>query len=117
MECLMVTREEAVQQTIALIEQFLHKNADGEELGAPEMLNRISRSLEHAQAVRDRSSAAEGFSIPQELCLRYRRCLEQLRDGLAELEITLSDERTRLLDEQSHLSRTREWHALLGRTQ
>jgi hypothetical protein len=117
MERLMVSHEQAVQQTVTLIEYFLLQSAKGDQLPAPELLSQLSRSLESAQAARDHGMHADGPALSEELSLRYRNCLEQLRSRLAALETSLSDERSRLLREQSHLARAREWSALLSRTQ
>ena len=113
----MASHEQAIECAITLIERFLARRSHADAPPAPELLHRISLAMEVAQSVRDQSVRSAASPLPVALSVRYRECLEQLRDRLATLESTLCDERNRLLQEESHLARARQWHALLGRTQ
>jgi hypothetical protein len=105
--------ERSMQRAILAIESFLASN---EEI-TPDRLRELSRNLQHAKAARDKcADRCPATSSYSELGKRYRRCLERLRIRLAQFESSLEIKRSRLLEEQSRLSRTRQWHSLLGRT-
>jgi hypothetical protein len=109
--------EKAMEDAIGLIERFLRTTEDGTR-PVPGMLRQISQSIEQTKTVRDKSMHRHPPGpTSSERYTRYRLCLEKLRARLKELENILAVERNRLLDEQSRLARTKEWHSLLGRTQ
>lgn len=113
----MASHEHAIECTITLIERFLSPDLNDDYPPNDELLRGISHSLEVAQAARVQAAASEVGALSTELCIRYKHSLERLRERLASLGNTLREESGRLIQEESHLQRAREWRASLGRTQ
>lgn len=107
-----------MQEAISTIDEFVESASQGRLTIAPAQFRELSCCIQLAKSAR-----AEHAHIPPKdssfssLCDRYRQSLERLRIQLRQIETALILERARLVAEHSQLSRTREWHDQLSRTQ
>jgi hypothetical protein len=110
----MDSAERQMQRAIQVINEFLESST----VMTPARLDELSDCIALAKAARERRFPPlpldSSFSA---LCETYRRSLERLRIRLGEIEAGLTVERNRLLDDDARVSRSREWSALLSRTQ
>ncbi len=107
-----------MQEAILTIDEFLESTSQGRLTIAPAQFRELSCCIQLAKSARSERAQI----LPQDpsfsnLCDHYRHSLERLRIQLREIESGLNRERTRLVAEHSQLSRTREWHDQLSRTQ
>lgn len=107
-----------IEHAIEAIEAFVVSTVTDHAAIPPDRFRELSFAIELAKSGRDRRLRPHPDpAMFAELCNRYRQSLERLRRRLSEIEITLTNERSRLFEEHSRDSRIREWHNLLSRTQ
>lgn len=109
--------EQQMEEAIWTIDAFLNATTNAGAVISSSLMRRLARCLERTKNARDGCSSQRATSSFVTMCGRYRDSLERLLARLAEMETRLIAERTRLLNEEARLSRTREWHSVLSRTQ
>jgi hypothetical protein len=107
-----------MQEAISTIDKFMVGTAQGRLTITPAQFRELSCCIQLAKSARgERAHIPPNDSSFSKLCDCYRRSLERLRAQLQQIETELNLERARLVTEHSQLSRTREWHDQLSRTQ
>lgn len=107
-----------IREAIELINRFLEDTTGGTSATNADSFRELSRRIELARSSRDQHACQRARSPSfSNLCDEYRSQLERLRLRLADLEVEYRHQRTRLLKEQACIARTREWHALVTKTQ
>jgi hypothetical protein len=110
--------EQAIEQAILAIEAFLAGSVDDPGAASATTFRELSLCIQRAKFARGGGPTQDpsGPTVSA-VCERYRRSLERLQARLEEIEMHLTAERNRLLDDHSGVARVREWNLQLSRTQ
>lgn len=110
--------EQPIRDAIVVIDEFLRVTARDPRDFTVASFRELSQRIALAHSSRARFSSRGSVGAPiSTLFVTYRDRLQRLRERLADLETELREQRDRILEEQARITRTREWHLLLTRTQ